>query len=50
MRVQHNSSTGKAAASGPQTYFPQASIHEIDASRPPQELAKEIRKVLGEVK
>ena len=33
-----------------QTYFPQASIHEIDAARPPQEVAKEIRKVLGDVK
>jgi adenylate kinase len=33
-----------------QTYFPQASIHAIDASRPPQEVAKEIRKVLGDVK
>jgi len=33
-----------------QTYFPQDHIHEIDGSKPPPEVAKEIRRVLATVK
>ena len=32
------------------TYFPQANIHEIDGSKPPAEVAKEIRQVLASKK